>query len=185
MTRFAIISDIHGCLPALDQTLSHLQDFEPDYYLLLGDLLNHGPRNPIPDGYAPAEVAACLNRLREQLIAVRGNCDSEVDQMLLHFPCLAPYNFLIEGNRRFCMTHGHLYPLEQLGLRRGDILLSGHTHQAAIEEVGPGLLSINPGSVTFPRQNGIASYALYADGLFSIHAVQDGSVLMQHRLGAE
>lgn len=105
--------------------------------------------------------------------------------MLLHFPCLAPYNFLIEGNRRFCMTHGHLYPLEQLGLRRGDILLSGHTHQAAIEEVGPGLLSINPGSVTFPRQNGIASYALYADGLFSIHAVQDGSVLMQHRLMAE
>ena len=90
MTSFAIISDIHGCLPALEQTLSHLQVCAPDYYLLLGDLLNHGPRNPLPDGYAPAEVATCLNRLREQIIAVRGNCDSEVDQMLLRFPCLAP-----------------------------------------------------------------------------------------------
>ena len=80
------------------------------------------------------------------------------------------------------MTHGHLYQLEQLGLRQGDILLSGHTHQAVIEEVGPGILSINPGSVTFPRQNGIASYALYCDGLVSIHSVRDGSVLMQHRL---
>lgn len=182
MTTLAIISDIHGCLPSLEQTLHHAQHFSPDYYLLLGDLLNHGPRNPVPEGYAPAQVADRLNSLHDRIIAVRGNCDSEVDQMLLHFPCLAPYNFLILEGRRLCLTHGHLYTVEQLGLRQGDLILSGHTHLAGFTEAAAGVWAINPGSVTFPRNNGVASFAIYREGIFSIHGVADGALLMEHRL---
>lgn len=90
--KIAIISDLHGSLTALEQVLAQLVPWQPDHYLLLGDLLNHGPRNPVPAGYDPAAVAARLNELAPRIMAVRGNCDSEVDQMLLHFPITAPYN---------------------------------------------------------------------------------------------
>ena len=178
MTTLAILSDIHGCLPALEQTLLQLQPYAPDYYLLLGDLLNHGPRNPVPQGDAPAAVAESLNQLRTRILAVRGNCDSEVDQMLLAFPCLSPYNFLLLGSRRCCMTHGHLYSLEQLALGSGDVLFSGHTHLAGFSEPAPGLLAMNPGSIAMPRQ-GPASFGLYQNGHFSIREVEDGSLLAE------
>ena len=178
MTTLAILSDIHGCLPALQQTLFQLRPFAPDYYLLLGDVLNHGPRNPVPQGYAPAAVAESLNQLRTRIIAVRGNCDSEVDQMLLAFPCLSPYNFMLLGNRRCCMTHGHLYSVEQLALSSGDVLLSGHTHLAGFSEPSSGVLAMNPGSIAMPRQ-GPASFGLYQNGCFSIREVEDGSLLAE------
>ena len=107
--KIAIISDLHGSLTALEQVLAQLAPWQPDHYLLLGDLLNHGPRNPVPAGYDPAAVAARLNQLAPRIMAVRGNCDSEVDQMLLHFPITAPYNQLLVDGRRWFVSHGHLY----------------------------------------------------------------------------
>ena len=97
--KIAIISDLHGSLSALEQVLAQLAPWQPDHYLLLGDLLNHGPRNPVPPGYAPAAVAERLNQLAPHIMAVRGNCDSEVDQMLLNFPMTAPYNQLLVDGR--------------------------------------------------------------------------------------
>ncbi|ABO89575.1 phosphodiesterase [Aeromonas salmonicida subsp. salmonicida A449] len=107
--KIAIISDLHGSLSALEQVLAQLAPWQPDHYLLLGDLLNHGPRNPVPPGYAPAAVAERLNQLAPHIMAVRGNCDSEVDQMLLNFPMTAPYNQLLVDGRRWFVSHGHLY----------------------------------------------------------------------------
>lgn len=114
--KIAIISDLHGSLSALEQVLAQLAPWQPDHYLLLGDLLNHGPRNPVPPGYAPAAVAERLNQLVPHIMAVRGNCDSEVDQMLLNFPITAPYNQLLVDGRRWFVTHGHLYRPDAVAL---------------------------------------------------------------------
>lgn len=182
MFSLAIISDIHGCFPALQQTLQHAQQYDPDYYLLLGDVLNHGPRNPVPEGYAPPLVAEALNVLREKIIAVRGNCDSEVDQMLLQFPCLAPHNQLLLDGRRWFVTHGHLYETDELPLTAGDVLLSGHTHVAGIEQDKKGICRINPGSITFPRNGAEASYAIYQQGELKIIGLQSDQVLVRTQL---
>ena len=177
MLSLAIISDIHGCYPSLQKTLQQAEQFHPDYYLLLGDVLNHGPRNPVPEGYVPPEVAALLNPLREKIIAVRGNCDSEVDQMLLQFPCLAAHNQLLLDGRRWFMTHGHLYEAGELPLAAGDVLLSGHTHIAGIDLDEKGIYRINPGSITFPRNGAEASYAVYANGELQIIGLDSHQVL--------
>lgn len=177
MLSFAVISDIHGCFPALEKALHHAQQFSPDYYFLLGDILNHGPRNPVPEGYAPPLVAERLNALRTQIIAVRGNCDSEVDQMLLQFPCLAPHNQLLLDTRRWFITHGHLYDAEALPLVAGDVLLSGHTHVAGIEQDANGVYHVNPGSITFPRNGAEPSYAIYQHGTLSIIGLQSDQLL--------
>lgn len=184
MSTIAILADIHGCLPALDKALSLLGTFNPAHYLLLGDLLNHGPRNPVPEGYAPAEVAARLNGLKSQIIAVRGNCDSEVDQMLLEFPALSPCNYLLMAGFRACMTHGHLFERHQLALGAGDLLLSGHTHKAGITTDEEGIILFNPGSITFPRGEWGPSVGLYHQGELTIRALADGSVLASHTLVA-
>lgn len=177
MTVLAIISDIHGCATSLEACLKHIEPLQPVQYLLLGDVLNHGPRNPVPAGYAPARVAEWLNERRGKIIAVRGNCDSEVDQMMLQFPCLAPYNFLLNGSQRVCMTHGHLYPLDQLALQPGDLVLSGHTHLAGFSEPLPGVLAFNPGSITFPRNQTEASFGLFRGGEWQLVSLTTGKVL--------
>ncbi|MEN9533235.1 MAG: hypothetical protein RIQ83_2459 [Pseudomonadota bacterium] len=117
--KIAIMSDLHGSLSALEQVLDQLSTWQPDHYLLLGDVLNHGPRNPVPPGYAPAAVAERLNQLAPHIMAVRGNCDSEVDQMLLDFPMMAPYNQLLVDGRRWFVSHGHLYRPEAVPLPAG------------------------------------------------------------------
>jgi len=122
--KIAIISDLHGSLTALEQVLAQLVPWQPDHYLLLGDLLNHGPRNPVPEGYDPAAVAARLNELAPRIMAVRGNCDSEVDQMLLHFPITAPYNQLLVDGRRWFVSHGHLYEPGNVPLPAGSLFIT-------------------------------------------------------------
>jgi uncharacterized protein len=184
MFSLAIISDIHGCYPALQKALQHAQQYEPDYYLLLGDVLNHGPRNPVPEGYEPPLVAELLNTLKEKIIAVRGNCDSEVDQMLLQFPCLAPHNQLLLASSRWFMTHGHIYDADALPLAVGDVLLSGHTHVAGIEHDAKGVYRINPGSITFPRNGAEPSYATYQNGTLKIIGLQSETVLASAQMTA-
>ncbi|MGL5597586.1 MAG: phosphodiesterase [Aeromonas sp.] len=176
--KLAIISDIHGSITALDQVLSAVEPWQPDHYLLLGDVLNHGPRNPIPAGYNPSAVAARLNEQAKRMIAVRGNCDSEVDQMLLQFPMMAPYNQLLIDERRWFMSHGHLYRADDVVLPAGSLFLSGHTHLPMLEWQGEQVV-MNPGSISFPRGELPASYGRYEAGVLSVHACEDGRVLLQ------
>ncbi|WP_345315805.1 phosphodiesterase [Ferrimonas gelatinilytica] len=152
------ISDIHGSATALDQALAWKQRLDSNVLVLLGDLLNHGPRNPIPDGYDPQAVASTLSTLADQIIAVRGNCDSEVDQMLCGFPLLAEYNWLLLEGRRLCLTHGHrLGPDNLPPLAPGEGIAFGHTH-IPMAEWRQDRLHFNPGSVTLPRNGQPASF---------------------------
>ncbi|MFT5236400.1 MAG: putative phosphoesterase, partial [Shewanella sp.] len=152
------------------------------YLLLLGDILNHGPRNAIPPGYAPMKVVDLLNAYGDKIIAVRGNCDSEVDQMLLSFPMMADYNWvLLADGRRLFLTHGHLYRADNaIDLSAGDILASGHTHLPVAEKQGD-IILFNPGSVTIPRGDNKASYGVLADNKLSVMSF-DGDVLSGYTL---
>lgn len=136
----------------------------------------------MPSGYAPAQVAERLNGLRQRIIAVRGNCDSEVDQMLLDFPALAPHNQLLLAGHRCFLTHGHLYEGDSLGLAPGDLLISGHTHIAGLGESPFGVVLMNPGSITLPRNGTPASFGVYRDGELFICRLDDGAVMAHRRL---
>ena len=162
--KYVIASDIHGSKTWCDRLVRAIEVEQPDQVILLGDLLYHGPRNPLPDGYAPAEVAAMLNGLADRLTAVRGNCDAEVDQMMLEFPCLADYALVVDGARKLFCTHGHaLSPDDPPRLPEGSLFLSGHTH-VKVNEIRDGIRFVNPGSVSLPK-DGTRSFALYRDGV--------------------
>lgn len=162
-------SDLHGSLPATERVLQAYQQSGAETLVLLGDILNHGPRNPIPEGYNPPAVAARLNEFTDRIIAVRGNCDSEVDQMLLSFPMMADYAWvLLESGQRMFLTHGHLYHQnQQPPLREGDVLVHGHTHIPVAEKHTHNYL-FNPGSVTFPRDGFVASFGRFHQGKLEV-----------------
>ena len=161
--KYVIASDIHGSATWCEKLVRQIEAEKPDQVILLGDVLYHGPRNRLSDGYAPAEVAALLNPLANIITAVRGNCDSEVDQMMLDFPCIADYALVMDGARKLFCTHGHVYtPENPPRLPAGSLFLSGHTH-VKVNEVRDGVRFVNPGSVTLPK-DGSHSYALYRDG---------------------
>ncbi len=166
--KLMIASDIHGSAYYCKKMLERYRKEEAERLLLLGDLLYHGPRNDLPREYAPKEVISMLNEAREQLLCVRGNCDAEVDQMVLQFPVLADSMILyLEGHMVFA-THGHVYYEEKLPpLKRGDILLHGHTHVQAMEDRGD-YIYLNPGSVSIPKNGNENSYMIYEDGRFTI-----------------
>ena len=129
--------------------------------MLLGDLLYHGPRNDLPAGYDPKQVFAMLNERKDRILCVHGNCDAEVDQMVLEFPVLADYAVLPVGQRLIYATHGHIYHVKNLPpLAPGDVLLHGHTHVPAWTEFGQGNLYLNPGSVSIPKENSPHSYMI-------------------------
>jgi len=161
-----VISDIHGSAADLRTALHSFAGCEADVLLLCGDFLNHGPRNDLPVGYDTKATAVLLNECKEKIICVRGNCDSEVDQMMLEFPCLNAYTTLFipparmesgsangfVPNGRIFVHHGHLYDraaLQKL-LPAGTIVVSGHTHETVLEDEG-GLFYLNPGSISIPK----------------------------------
>ena len=156
---YAVISDIHGDSACLSAALKALESYRISFYLLLGDLINHGPRNGLSQEYHPLGIPELLNPLKHKIIAVKGNCDSEVDQKLCEFPLTSPVNTLVIGRHRAVMTHGHLWKpadTEKLGLTRNDIFMCGHTHVPILERNSHGVIIFNPGSLTFPkRPNGI------------------------------
>ncbi len=162
-------SDIHGSEPATVNLISAYKQSGASQLILLGDILNHGPRNAIPDGYNPAKVTELLNPLSSEIIAVRGNCDSEVDQMLLHFPMMSDLAWiLLENGLRIALTHGHLYNAEKLPpIEKNDVLIHGHTHIPVAEHIGACYL-FNPGSVTFPKNNFPPSYGLLKNNRLSV-----------------
>mgnify|MGYP004470754619 CR=1 FL=1 len=157
--KWMIASDLHGSAYYCHKMLEAFEREGADRLFLLGDLLYHGPRNDLPREYAPKEVIPLLNGKKEKLLCVRGNCDAEVDQMVLEFPVLADYAVLPVGQRLIYATHGHIYHVKNLPpLAPGDVLLHGHTHVPAWTEFGQGNLYLNPGSVSIPKENSPHSY---------------------------
>lgn len=157
--NWMIASDLHGSAYYCRKMLEAFEREGADRLFLLGDLLYHGPRNDLPREYAPKEVIPLLNGKKEKLLCVRGNCDAEVDQMVLEFPVLADYAVLPVGQRLIYATHGHIYHVKNLPpLAPGDVLLHGHTHVPAWTEFGQGNLYLNPGSVSIPKENSPHSY---------------------------
>ena len=157
--KLMIASDIHGSAYYCKQLLAAFEREQADRLLLLGDILYHGPRNDLPRDYAPKEVLAMLNGQKERVFCVRGNCDTEVDQMVLEFPILADYCILPVGERLVYATHGHKHNLQALPpLQKGDILLHGHTHIPAWERFGDNNLYLNPGSVSIPKAGSAYGY---------------------------
>ena len=165
--KLMIASDIHGSARWCRALLSAFDREGAKKLLLLGDLLYHGPRNALPEEYDTKAVAALLNERRESLLCVRGNCDGEVDQMVLDFPILADYCVLHAGERAIYATHGHVYNAKNPPpLAPGDILLHGHTHVPAHEGFGENNLCLNPGSVSIPKEGSAHGYMLLEDGRF-------------------
>lgn len=166
--KLLIASDIHGAAGYCRRLLD-AWDREGDCrLLLLGDILYHGPRNDLPPQYAPKEVLALLNARKDRIFCVRGNCDTEVDQMVLDFPILADYALLDLGGRLVYATHGHVYNLSQLPpLQPGDILLHGHTHVPAWQPFGTDNFYLNPGSVSIPKEQTPHSYLVLEGRTFT------------------
>lgn len=157
--KLMIASDLHGSAAYTRRLLELYRDTGCQRLVLLGDLLYHGPRNPLPEGYEPPAVAKMLNDMADELLCVRGNCDAEVDQMVLDFPILADYAVLPVGQRLVYATHGHVHNLKnQPPLAPGDILLHGHTHIPAWTEFGEENLYLNPGSLSIPKDGSAHSY---------------------------
>jgi len=156
--KWMIASDIHGSALFCEELLKAYDREKANRLLLLGDLLYHGPRNPLPEGYDPPEVISMLNARSRDILCVRGNCDTEVDQMVLHFPIMADYALLALDDLRLYATHGHIYHKNHLPpLQPGDVLIHGHTHIPAWEAC-EGHWILNPGSVSIPKDGSSHSY---------------------------
>lgn len=164
--KILIASDIHGSAYYCEKLLEAYRREGAERLLLLGDILYHGPRNDLPREYAPKKVAAMLNEMKESILCVRGNCEAEVDQMMLKFPVMADYCILFAGRRMVFATHGHTYHKDAMPpLNAGDILLHGHTHVPVYEKVGE-YLYLNPGSVSIPKEDSWHGYMVMTDEEF-------------------
>lgn len=176
-----ILSDIHGFTEPLKKALAFFDEEKCSNILFLGDALYHGPRNAFDETYNAAATAELLNRYSDKIIAVRGNCDSEVDQMVLSYPLMSDYHIVLDGERKIFFTHGHIYNRSVMPpLNRGDIFASGHTHVAEIEEE-KGIYHFNPGSISLPRSNTEASFGLYDGSALKILSLE-GEVLQSLEL---
>ena len=166
--KLMIASDIHGSAGSCRKMLDQFEKEGAQRLLLLGDLLYHGPRNDLPEDYRPKEVISLLNGKKQSLLCVRGNCEAEVDQMVLEFPVLSDSMILFLDGRMVFATHGHIFHEDHLPpLQEGDILLHGHTHVPVLENRGSYIL-LNPGSVSLPKQNTAKSYMIYENGVFTL-----------------
>ena len=179
--KLMFASDIHGSAYYCRKMLEAYQAEEADRLILLGDILYHGPRNDLPKEYAPKEVIAMLNPMKNDICAVRGNCEAEVDQMVLDVPVMADYALILYGERNLYATHGHIYNENNLPpLKNGDILIHGHTHVLKAEKREDYTL-LNPGSVSIPKEGNPPSYAILEDGLFTIKGF-DGTIIKELQL---
>ena len=166
--RLMIASDLHGSALYGRQLLDAFHRENAEKLLLLGDILYHGPRNDLPEGYAPKELSALLRAEKGRILGVRGNCDAEIDQVVLEFPLLADYCLLFAGGRTVFVTHGHLYNMDNPPpLSPGDILLHGHTHVPCWERFGVDNFCLNPGSVSLPKDGSNRGYLLRTDEGFT------------------
>lgn len=176
--NYLIISDIHGSHQRLQDVLKTPHSF--DAILLIGDLMYHGPRNPILEDYNPAAVANLLNDLSLPIMAVRGNCDSEVDQMLINFPILADYTLLSYEDYLIYITHGHVIDPKDASQTKADIFISGHTHLPGFKQVNK-TLCVNPGSIALPKEGHPNSYAILSPHYITIYDLNH-EVYLKHEI---
>lgn len=173
--KLMIASDIHGSAYFCDKMIKAFERERADKLVILGDILYHGPRNDLPKDYAPKKVIAMLNPMADKLLCVRGNCDTEVDQMVLDFPVLTEYAIMYLDERMIFVTHGHNFNRDNLPkIGKGDVLLNGHTHIPAFEKYED-YIYINPGSVSIPKEESPNSYITYENGEFLFKDL-DGNV---------
>lgn len=164
--KWLIASDIHGSAFYCEMLLKAYERERADRLLLLGDILYHGPRNDLPDGYDPKQVIAMLNGISDSILCVRGNCDTEVDQMVLDFPIMADYAVIDIGKTVVYVTHGHTFnKANSPPMKKGDILLHGHTHIPACEPFGE-FTYLNPGSVSLPKEDSERGYMTFDGNVF-------------------
>ena len=176
--KILICSDIHGDADALSILLERFSEEKADKMLILGDILYHGPRNDLPGGYAPKKVISMLSEIKEKIISVRGNCDTEVDQMVLPFPILSDYSYVITDGLTILATHGHKYsPENSPPMAKGTVLLGGHTHVPVFSEIGD-CFYVNPGSISLPKENNPKTYAVYENRKITIKCL-DGKVFKE------
>lgn len=178
--KYLIVSDIHGSLPRLQQVLDFYQRQRYDMLCMLGDILNYGPRNGLPEGLDAQGIVTLLNEKAEEIVAVRGNCDSEVDQMLLHFPMMADYALLVDNGKRIFLTHGHIYNDGHLPLCHHDAIIYGHTHLWKLE-CTDGSIVCNTGSITFPKGGNEPTFATLDEGVLSMRRL-DGTIIRSLQL---
>lgn len=177
--KYLLFSDIHGCLPTLERALDFFEAQKCDIMCIMGDILNYGPRNRIPEGIDPKGIVERLNRNADKIIAVRGNCDAEVDQMLLDFPIMETYALLVDNGKRYLLTHGHIYNKENMPKGPYDAIIYGHTHlwelsyvEATSSQEGKApvrRLVCNTGSITFPKGGNPPTIAILEDGNFTMY----------------
>ena len=179
--KLMIASDIHGSAFYCDKMLNTFAKENPERLLLLGDLLYHGPRNDLPKNYEPKKVIQMLNGVKDKIICVRGNCEAEVDQMVLEFPVLSESLLMFLDNRLIFATHGHIYNKDKLpALQAGDVFLQGHTHIPVLGKIGDNFF-MNPGSVSIPKENSEHSYMIYENQSFTLKNL-DGKILSDFNL---
>ncbi len=180
--KLMFASDIHGSMYYGKKTVEKYKEEKADKLILLGDLLYHGPRNDLPKGYEPKGVISLLNGIKNEILAVRGNCEAEVDQMVLEFPVMAEYMIMYIENRMLFITHGHIFNTSNPPmLKDGDILIHGHTHIQAMEDFGNNNIYINPGSAAIPKNGNKPSYMIYENGIFTIKDF-DGNSIMERAI---
>ncbi len=166
--KIMIASDIHGSEKYAKRLVEAYKKSGAKKLVLLGDILYHGPRNDLSQGYNPKAVIELLNGIKNEILCVRGNCDTEVDQMVLEFPLMAEYAVLFDGEKTMYLTHGHKYGAGCFpGAKPGDIVIQGHTH-VPMDEIREGIHFINPGSVSLPKNNSEHQCLLYTDGKFDV-----------------
>ena len=180
--KYMFASDVHGSAYYFRKMLETYKKEQAERLVLLVDLLYHGPRNDLPKEYAPKEVIKMLNGMKQEIYAVRGNCEAEVDQMVLEFPVMADYCILAIDGLTFYATHGHVYNENNLPpFCPGDILIHGHTHVLKGEQRENYIL-LNPGSVSIPKEGNPPTYAVLEDKVFTIKDF-DGNIVKEMRLG--
>ena len=165
--KIMVASDIHGSAYYCQKMTEAYKNSGAQKLLLLGDILYHGPRNDLPKEYAPKKVIEMLNNISDEILCVRGNCDSEVDQMVLKFNIMAEYAIIYDGERMIFATHGHKFNKDILpSLKKGHILLHGHTHIPVNESID-GITVMNPGSVSIPKENSWHGYMIIENGTYT------------------
>ena len=177
--KLLIASDIHGDAMCCQALLDAFKRENAEKILILGDILYHGPRNDLPEGYAPKKVIEMLNAVADKLICVRGNCEAEVDQMVLSFPVMSTTACVLDTktNKSIYMSHGHVYSPDNLPpIPEGSVFLSGHTHVLMAEKRN-GVLCVNPGSVSLPKNGNPKSYAVYEDGCITVKTLSGEKIL--------
>ena len=179
MTKILIASDIHGSEYYCKKLLERFYEEGAEYLFILGDVLYHGPRNDLPRDYAPKGVIALLNPIAEQIICIKGNCDSEVDGMVLDFPIEAEVVSLFAKGKMLYLTHGH--KVRRDINKMNCVLINGHTHIPLCDE-SEGYLHLNPGSVSIPKENSCHSYMTFDGESFLWKNVEDGKIYMENQI---